>query len=168
MQSVKIYNNLLVAFLFTFVSPVFSADVTITVNGSVVAKPCTVSTSDVTVYLGDLYTFNLLSAGSSSAWHEVSLNLTNCPVGTSAVTATFSGNADATGYYKNLGTATNIQLQLQDSSGNDLNNGTKTQVSVDDSTLSASFPLQVRALSVNGGATQGSIESVISVTYTYQ
>ena len=77
MQSVKINNSLLVAFLFAFVSPVFSADVTITVNGSVVAKPCTVSTSDVTVYLGDLYTFNLLSAGSSSAWHEVSLNLTN-------------------------------------------------------------------------------------------
>ncbi|VEC82293.1 type 1 fimbrae adaptor subunit FimG [Raoultella ornithinolytica] len=28
-------------------------------------------------------------------------------------------------------------------------------------------PLQVRALTVNGGATQGTIQAVISVTYTY-
>ena len=32
---------------------------------------------------------------------------------------------------------------------------------------SGGFPLQVRALSVNGGATQGTIQAVINVTYTY-
>ena len=32
-----------------------AADVTITVNGKVVAKPCTVSTTNATVDLGDLY-----------------------------------------------------------------------------------------------------------------
>lgn len=168
MHSVTLKMSLLAASLLAFVCPAFSADVTITVNGSVVAKPCTVSTKDVTVELGDLYTFDLTSAGSASAWHEIALNLTSCPVGTSAVTATFSGTTDSTGYYKNLGTATNIQLQLQNTSGTDLKNGTQTQVPVDDSTLSASFPLKVRALTVNGGATQGTISSVISVTYTYQ
>ena len=149
-------------------TPSQAADVTITVNGSVVAKPCTVSTKDVKVELGDLYTFNLRSAGSASAWHEIALNLTRCPVGTSVVTATFSGTTDETGYYKNLGTATNVQLQLQNASGKDLKNGIQDRVSVNDSTLSASFPLKVRALSVNGRATQGSISSVINVTYTYQ
>ncbi len=152
-----------------------AADVTITVNGKVVAKPCTVSTTNATVDLGDLYSFSLMSAGAASAWHDVALELTNCPVGTSRVTASFSGAADSTGYYKNQGTAQNIQLELQDDSGNTLNTGaTKTlntgatkTVQVDDSSQSAHFPLQVRALTVNGGATQGTIQAVISITYTY-
>lgn len=144
-----------------------AADVTITVNGKVVAKPCTVSTLNATVDLGDLYTFNLVSAGSSSPWHSVSLNLSNCPIGTSRVTASFSGTADATGYYKNQGTAGNIQLELQDDGGTTLNTGAKKEVRVDTVTQSASFPLQVRALTVNGGATQGTIQAVINVTYTY-
>ncbi|MBE0128463.1 fimbrial protein [Citrobacter amalonaticus] len=144
-----------------------AADVTITVNGKVVAKPCTVSTTNATVELGDLYTFSLVTAGSSSAWHTVALELSNCPVGTSRVTASFSGTADSTGYYKNQGTAGNIQLELQDDSGNRLNTGATKSVVVDDASQSARFPLQVRALSVNGGATQGTIQAVINVTYTY-
>lgn len=79
-----------------------AADVTITVNGKVVAKPCTVSTTNATVELGDLYTFSLISAGSTSARHTVALDLSNCPVGTSRVTASFSGTADSTGYYKTV------------------------------------------------------------------
>ncbi|HCD1278379.1 TPA: type 1 fimbrial protein [Citrobacter amalonaticus] len=144
-----------------------AADVTITVNGKVVAKPCTVSTTTATVELGDLYTFSLVNAGSSSAWHSVALELSNCPVGTSRVTASFSGTADSTGYYKNQGTAGNIQLELQDDSGNRLNTGATKSVVVDDASQSARFPLQVRALSVNGGAAQGTIQAVINVTYTY-
>lgn len=153
--------------LVAFSSALWAADVTITVNGKVVAKPCTVSTRNADVDLGDLYTFNLLSAGSTSAWHDVALDLSNCPVGTSRVTASFSGTADATGYYQNQGTARNIQLELQDAAGNTLNTGTKTTVTVDEASQSARFPLQVRALSVNGGATQGTIQAVINVTYTY-
>ncbi len=110
-----------------------AADVTITVNGKVVAKPCTVSTTNATVDLGDLYSFSLMSAGAASAWHDVALELTNCPVGTSRVTASFSGAADSTGYYKNQGTAQNIQLELQDDSGNTLNSGATKTVQVDDS-----------------------------------
>lgn len=150
-------------------APLFSpaADITITVNGRVVARPCTVSTPTANVALGDLYTFSLASAGASSAWHNVTLNLSNCPVGTSRVTATFSGTADSTGYYKNQGTAGNIQLELQDNAGATLNNGSNKTVTVNGTTQAASFPLQVRALSVKGGATQGTIQGVINVTYTW-
>ncbi|HEM7969302.1 TPA: type 1 fimbrial protein [Citrobacter farmeri] len=144
-----------------------AADATITVNGKVVAKPCTVSTTNATVELGDLYTFSLISAGSTSAWHTVALDLSNCPVGTSRVTASFSGTADSTGYYKNQGSAGNIQLELQDDSGNRLNTGATKSVQVDEATQTTRFPLQVRAISVNGGATQGTIQAVINVTYTY-
>ncbi|EMH4163339.1 type 1 fimbrial protein [Pluralibacter gergoviae] len=144
-----------------------AADVTIIVNGKVVAKPCTVYTKDANVDLGDLYTFSLASAGSTSAWHNTALDLKNCPAGTSRVIATFSGTADATGYYKNQGTANNIQLELQDDKGKILNNGTEKTVQVNENSQSAYFPLQVRAISINGGATQGTIQAVISVTYTY-
>ncbi|SFN19644.1 minor fimbrial subunit [Izhakiella capsodis] len=155
------------ALLFTTTFAVHAADVTITVNGRVVAKPCTVSTPSVTVNLGDLFSFNFTQPGSGSAWHPVTLNLTNCPIGTSRVTAKFTGTTDNTGYYKNQGGATNLQLELQDTSGNNLNNGKTKAVQVDDSTQSASLPLQVRVLSVKGNPKQGSIQAVINVTYTY-
>lgn len=163
----KTMNVGLIAGWLLMVSAANAADVDITIIGRVVAKPCTVSTTTTTVTLGDLYTFDFVSAGAASAWHDVTLSLTACPVGTSKVTATFTGTADSTGYYKNQGTAKNIQLQLQDSSGNTLNTGAKRNVPVSDATYSADFPLRVRALSVNGQATQGSINAVINVTYTY-
>lgn len=144
-----------------------AADVTITVNGKVVAKPCTVSTANATVNLGDIYTSSLASAGSSSAWQSVALVLSNCPVGTSHVVASFSGTADSTGYYQNQGTAGNIQLELQDDDGNTLNTGATKSVQVDETTQSARFPLQVRAVSVNGGATSGTIKATVNVIYTY-
>ncbi|CAK9883724.1 MAG: Protein FimG [Candidatus Erwinia impunctatus] len=144
-----------------------AADVTITVLGKVVAKPCTVSTRSAFVDLGDLYTFSLVSAGSTSAWHTVILDLTDCPVGTSQITATFSGTTDSTGFYKNQGTAGNLQLELHDDKGGLMSSGTSKKLQVNDATMSVSFPLQVRARSVRGGTTQGTIQSVINVTYTY-
>jgi minor fimbrial subunit len=107
------YSGWLLAAMLAAFPALQAADVTITVNGKVVAKPCTVSTVNATVDLGDLYTFSLVSAGAASAWHSVALDLSNCPVGTSRVTASFSGTADATGYYKNQGTAGNIQLSCR-------------------------------------------------------
>lgn len=145
-----------------------AADVTITINGRVVATPCTVSTTQATVNLGDLYTFDFTTAGSVSSWQPVTLSLTNCPVGTSKVTAKFSGVSDAGGnYYLNQGGARNISLQLADSEGVNLPNGSTKIVKVNDSSLSASFVLQVRAITPNGNTTQGSIQSLINVTYTY-
>ncbi|MDU3693877.1 MAG: fimbrial protein [Klebsiella michiganensis] len=163
-----IHAGWLLAIMLAASSPALqAADITITINGKVVAKPCTVSTTNASVDLGELYTFSLLSAGSASAWQGTELDLSNCPVGTSRVTASFSGTADATGYYRNQGTARNIQLELQDEGGNTLNNGARKEVQVDDSTQSTRFPLKVRALTVNRGATQGTIQAVIYVTYTY-
>ena len=88
-----------------------AADVTITVNGKVVAKPCTVSTTNATVELGDLYTFSLVSAGAASAWHSVALDLSNCPIGTSRVVATFSGML-AMGFSINLLTLFGLILAI--------------------------------------------------------
>ncbi|WP_428833914.1 fimbrial protein [Pantoea ananatis] len=147
-----------------------AADVTITVKGKVVATPCTVSTTSETVDLGNLYTFDLRTAGATSAWKTVDLNLTACPVGTTQVTAKFTGTADSSGnYYANQAAsgAGNIAIQLADTSGSNLPNNATKQVAVDYPAQTASFALQVRAITVNGNATQGQVQTVINVTYTY-
>ena len=157
------------ALIFLALCSARAADVTITINGQVVAKPCTIATTNANVALGNLPTFSLINAGSTSDWKTVTLNLTNCPVGTSNVKATFSGTSDSTGtYFSNQGTAGNIAVQLADSSGNNLTNGSSLTSAVSDSTLATAFNLEVRAITPAGKATQGTIQSVINVTYTWQ
>ncbi|MBE9838919.1 type 1 fimbrial protein, partial [Escherichia coli] len=46
---------LLATFCALFTATLQAADVTITVNGRVVAKPCTIQTKEANVNLGDLY-----------------------------------------------------------------------------------------------------------------
>lgn len=114
---------LLATFCTLFTATLQAADVTITVNGRVVAKPCTIQTKEANVNLGDLYTRNLQQPGSASGWHNITLSLTDCPIETSAVTAIVTGSTDNTGYYKNEGTAENIQIELRDDQDATLKNG---------------------------------------------
>lgn len=136
--------------------------------GKVVAKPCTIQTKEANVNLGDLYTRNLQQPGSASGWHNITLSLTDCPVETSAVTAIVTGSTDNTGYYKNEGTAENIQIELRDDQDAALKNGDSKTVIVDEITRNAQFPLKARAITVNGNASQGTIEALINVIYTWQ
>lgn len=154
-------------FLVTSSTP--AADVTITINGKVVAEPCTIATTTANVDLGNISTTTLASAGSTSDWKSVTLNLTNCPVGTSSVMATFSGTSDSSGsYFLNQGTAGNLAVQLANSSGTNITNGGTLTSTVNDSTLATAFNLEVRAISPDGSTTQGTIQSVVNVTYTWQ
>ncbi len=131
-------------------------------------KPCTIQTKEANVNLGDLYTRNLQQPGSASGWHNITLSLTDCPVETSAVTAIVTGSTDNTGYYKNEGTAENIQIELRDDQDATLKNGDSKTVIVDEITRNAQFPLKARAITVNGNASQGTIEALINVIYTWQ
>lgn len=106
--------------------------------------------------------------GSASGWHNITLSLTDCPVETSAVTAIVTGSTDNTGYYKNEGTAENIQIELRDDQDATLKNGDSKTVIVDEITRNAQFPLKARAITVNGNASQGTIEALINVIYTWQ
>ena len=103
---------LLATFCALFTATLQAADVTITVNGRVVAKPCTIQTKEANVNLGDLYTRNLQQPGSASGWHNITLSLTDCPVETSAVTAIVTVSTDNTGEDKEEGTSENMQIEL--------------------------------------------------------
>lgn len=154
-----------------FISLAQASDVTITVNGRVIAKPCTVSTTDVLVDFGNLSAYEFIAPQSRSAWKSFNLQLINCPVGTSRITTTFSGIPDNINYYANLATtdaASNIQVELQDSNNTVLRNGSSKYLTVNDSSKSIDIPVRVRLVSLNGGATQGAIQSEITVTYQYQ
>lgn len=50
---------------------------------------------------------------------------------------------------------------------NALKNGDSKTVIVDEITRNAQFPLKARAITVNGNASQGTIEALINVIYTY-
>lgn len=164
----KIETLFLLGFILSVSYSTSANDVTITINGRVVAKPCTIITKNASVELDKIYTQALRAPTSASGWHSVNLQLTNCPVGTTSVTAALSGKSDSTGYYKNEGTANSVQIELQDESGTILNTGSTKTVKVDDTAKTANFPFKVRAISVAGDATQGSIESLINVTYSWQ
>lgn len=144
---------LLATFCTLFTATLQAADVTITVNGRVVAKPCTIQTKEANVNLGDLYTRNLQQPGSASGWHNITLSLTDCPIETSAVTAIVTGSTDNTGYYKNEGTAENIQIELRDDQDATLKNGDSKTVIVDEITRNAQFPL--KSCNVDGGSSIG-------------
>ncbi|KJF77475.1 fimbrial protein [Morganella morganii] len=155
--------------IITFISaPLYAADVTITVNGRVVAKPCIVATENANVELGDLYTRDLKRPGNASKWHDVNLKLTGCPLGTGAVTARISGDTDTTGYFKNQGTASGIQIEVQDDNNNTYKNGDSKTVAVNEIAHTADFPFKVRAMTVNGGAGQGTVDALLTITYTWQ
>uniref|UniRef100_UPI003CD01214 fimbrial protein n=1 Tax=Escherichia coli TaxID=562 RepID=UPI003CD01214 len=86
----------------------------------------------------------------------------------SVVTAIVTGSTDNTGYYKNEGTAENIQIELRDDQDATLKNGDSKTVIVDEITRNAQFPLKARAITVNGNASQGTIEALINMIYTWQ
>lgn len=139
----------------------------IIVNGSVKARPCTVSQSQVTVNLGDIYTSNLSGVGAVTPWVPFTLNLTQCPAGTNGVTAVFSGATDSKGNFSNQGTANDMAVQLQTQSGQQLTSGSSLQAGVDQ-TQSATFSMQARAVTLGGDPTAGTLQSAINITYTWQ
>ncbi|ASN18087.1 fimbrial protein [Pantoea ananatis] len=140
---------------------------TIYVNGSVTAQPCTVSRTQMTVSLGDIYTSTLVGAGAATPWVPFTLNLTSCPDGTNGVTAVISGATDSNGNFSNQGTAGDMAVQLQTQSGTLLMSGSSLQTAVDAS-QNAVFSLQARAITPGGNPTSGTLQSAINITYTWQ
>ncbi|MCK7410046.1 type 1 fimbrial protein [Enterobacter bugandensis] len=149
------------------------ADASLTLSGQVVASPCTVDTDTVnkTVDLGALQRRDLQTAGEGGEWQDFDLLLTNCPAGTTKVTATVSGTPDpqdATAW-KNSGTSGNTALRIanRDRSQTVAPGDSLTQ-NVNISSRSASFPLSARMFTPQGNATAGTFQSVMNVDFTWQ
>ncbi|SAG26151.1 type 1 fimbrae adaptor subunit FimG [Enterobacter cloacae] len=165
--------GLIITLFLSLFSVFVQADPTVSVSGQVVASPCTVDTNTVnkTVDLGMLQRRDLVTAGSAGDWSDFDLVLTNCPSGTTSVTALLSGTADSqdTTAWKNNGTSGNLALRITSrdhsviySAGNSLSR------SVDVSTNSVTFPLSARIFTPLGNATVGTYNTVMNVDFTWQ
>lgn len=149
------------------------ADTQLNITGTIKASPCVVSGDTgggIDVNLGDNIQASTLAAASSySDWQLFNLTLSNCPLTTNRVTATFSGlpATESTTLYKNTGDATQVQIELQDTANNNLGNGNTMTETVNHTTNNAVFGLKARAYSANGGATPGSIVGTVQVAFIY-
>lgn len=159
--------------LVIFTAVVQAADqVSINVTGKVIASPCQIKGDSLnkTVDLGkSIMSGNLHNAGSSTTWVNFSLNLINCPRGTTQATMTMHGPSDINNpadMYVNSGTATNIAVQLQTQQGDPLGDGKFITGNVLNNALS--YNLRARAYSHNGNVEPGTIEAVVTATFVYQ
>lgn len=149
------------------------ADASLTLSRNVVASPCTIDTNTVnkTVELGTVQRRDLQTAGEGGEWQDFDLLLTNCPTGTTKVTAMLSGTVDtqdATAW-KNSGTSTNMALRIASRDRSQaVAPGDSLDQNVNISTRSATFPLSARMFTPQGSATAGTFQSVMNVDFTWQ
>lgn len=171
MMNISVRQILLLSFLF-FSSAGFAADVTLNITGTIKAAACQVSSSSQTqnINLGSqIKVSELSSAGSTTAFVPFSINLVNCPQGTTGVNALFSGTSDPDSVidsYKNTGTATNVSVQLQTEDGIPLGAGARIFRRIENNALTLN--LKSRVYSHNGGGTVGTIKATVTVDFTYE
>jgi type 1 fimbria pilin len=151
-----------------------AADTTITINGKVTAAACTVDNSGAyTVTMPDVTAATLNPANSSGDWKTFDVTLSNCPVGTSSVKATFDGTADGADAAKyanatGAGYATNVSVQVQNRSGTVADKGKNSTMTVNvDGSKKATFDLQARPYSTTGNTTVGDINTVVLMNFVY-
>ncbi|CAI1771452.1 fimbrial protein [Serratia fonticola] len=144
----------------------------LTINGRVVATPCTVDTASVSqdVDFGQVRLNEMRVAGNASDWQSFEIKLVNCPPSTTSATVTFSGTpatADAT-LYANTGTAVNAAVQLAQAANKTLvqGNGSSMTVSVD-AQHNATYALAGR-LMIFSDTGPGTFSSIVQMAFTYQ
>lgn len=162
-------------------SGAFAADGTITITGQVVDASCDVSVNgnvgDATVVLPSVSKIALANAGDVSGSTPVSLSLSGCPAAGSVRAYFEAQNVDqATGNLKNnaSGTpATNVQVQVTDSSGAEIdlrdntNNNFVDFTDDGDGNGTANLDYAVQYVAT-GAATAGAIDTALVYSLDYQ
>lgn len=177
LKRVFLLNMLFVALAVLPGTKAEAADVTVT--GKVIASSCTVSSSlagGQDVNLGTLGRVRFQNANDTGDWRSFSLNLTNCPAGTSQATATFTGTPDGTNttLFANsepMATAApNMAVQMVKDTDHSavLSNASTMTVNIDTLAGTATFPLAARLYTPVGGAQAGQVSSSVLVNFTYQ
>lgn len=150
-----------------------SADTQLNITGTIKASPCNVNVpvGGVNVDLGqNIMAATLAEAESATDWKPISIEINNCPAATTSATMTLNGTVDTIKpeMYKNTGTASNVQIELQSTTGDALGNASTMIQTINTATRGAIFSMQARAYSSTGNATPGTIAGVVQLTFTYQ
>lgn len=143
----------------------------ISLTGKVIANPCIVDTNtrskQVELPKGQIR--RLATAGTGGEWVDFQLQLNECPAYLTQATVNFSGTPDNNDSkaFKNNGTSKNIALQLK-AQDTLYGNGMSLRSPIDAKTHKAYFPLSARMYTPTGGASSGTFNSVVNLTFTYQ
>lgn len=157
-------------FVVNFHFPTKASDITVTVYGSVTARPCLPASDSYTLDFGNISVEEILPSSGGLDWTYFHLKLNQCPVGTSAVSASFSGQTDISNsyFFKNNGSASGVALELRNINGELIKNGSISKIIVDSKTREAQFSLKVRPISVSENVSVGTIYTNLTVTYKYE
>lgn len=146
----------------------------INLSGTVVAAACTVDTStkEQTVTFQQARAVDYTVVGDTSEWQDFALTLSSCPVSTTLVTVSFSGDTDSTDptkFANTQGDATGMALQIMTRDHQtEIQPKGKMSVGVDASTRSVIFPLSARMYTPTGMVTAGDFKTIVQLSFTYQ
>lgn len=149
-----------------------AASTSVEITGEIFAEPCkfTNNNSELKINLGNnIFSTSLASAGSGSQPIPFKLELTECPLGVSHVTATFNGNPDNNipTMYKNIGDATNLAIEVSDITTGKIIGNNESIMQPIDINRSVTYLLSSRVYTEKGNVNPGSINSLVQVTFTY-
>ncbi|MFT2797386.1 fimbrial protein [Serratia sp. N21D137] len=143
------------------------------INGTVVASSCNVDSGSVNqdVDFGPLRSSDLKDNGTATIWIPFTVRVTQCPISTNRVTATFSGtpSTDDITLFANSGTAGNVAVQIAQNADKSVVQGNGSSMTMNvDAQHNAVFDLASRIYSVHGNTTAGSFNSTVLINFTYQ
>ncbi|EOG8081920.1 type 1 fimbrial protein [Citrobacter sp. CK184] len=148
--------------------------IALNIKGNVKAVPCQVSSDSITKTVdltagSPVTASSMYTAGSTTPWVSFDFSIEHCPEGTTGVMIQFNGNADdmhRDDMYRNLGTATPVAIQLQAADGRPLGDG---QVLTSEIVAQRyTWNLRARLYSEQGQVSPGTIDSVVTVSLSYQ
>ena len=148
--------------------------IALNIKGNVKAAPCQVSSDSITKTVdltagSPVTASSMYTAGSTTPWVSFDFSIEHCPEGTTGVMIQFNGNADdmhRDDMYRNLSTATPVAIQLQAADGRPLGDG---QVLTSEIVAQRyTWNLRARLYSEQGQVSPGTIDSVVTVSLSYQ
>ncbi|HCT3346672.1 fimbrial protein [Citrobacter koseri] len=148
--------------------------IALNIKGNVKAAPCQVSSDSITKTVdltagSPVMASSMYTAGATTPWVSFDFSIEHCPEGTTGVMIQFNGNADdmhRDDMYRNLGTATPVAIQLQAADGRPLGDG---QVLTSEIVAQRyTWNLRARLYSEQGQVSPGTIDSVVTVSLSYQ
>jgi major type 1 subunit fimbrin (pilin) len=161
-------------------SAAHASDGTLTINGQITAQTCTVSGNgqgnNFTVTLPTVSATTLSAAGSTAGSTGFNIALTNCTPATGNVRTfwEYGANTLADGNLLNNGTATKVEVQLQDMNGGqkviDVSKADGAQNSQTVAIAAGTAKLQYAAqyIAPAGGATAGTVTTKVTYSMSYQ
>jgi len=172
----KNYKYLIAIASSLHLSNVLADDVSLSFVGRLLSPPCTIDmgSSNLNPSLGNISADDLFLPNSKSAEIPFQITLNNCPSNTSKVIINFSGQSyiDNISTFASTGTAQNVGVQIKqkDDSWNSISiypGGSITKY-ISKESNSTTLSLVTRAFTQTGNVTPGTVNTNITVSFTYQ